>query len=129
MDDLLLPDFITRLERTIKKGVGLPTKVSAAMVIMNMVTHHLHMVKPYGDRLLVVAMTQINDRNDTVASSYAAACGHLCRIAKVETVIKYSNKITKMYFEATDAGDERSRVLASVASESVSKYSGINSKQ
>ena len=51
------------------------------MVIMNMVTHHLHMVKPYGDRL-VVAMTQINDRNDTVASSYAAACGHLCRIAK-----------------------------------------------
>ena len=29
-----------------------------------------------------------------------------------------------MYFEATDAGDERSRVLASVASESVSKYSG-----
>lgn len=124
LDDLLLPDFITRLERTIKKGVGLPTKVSAAMVIMNMVTHHLHMVKPYGDRLLVVAMTQINDRNDTVASSYAAACGHLCRIAKVETVIKYSNKITKMYFEATDAGDERSRVLASVASESVSKYSG-----
>ena len=69
-------------------------------------------------------MTQINDRNDTVASSHAAACGHLCRIAKVETVIKYSNKITKMYFEATDAGDERSRVLASVASESVSKYSG-----
>ncbi|EEQ44746.1 conserved hypothetical protein [Candida albicans WO-1] len=124
LDDLLLPDFITRLERTIKKGVGLPTKVSAAMVIMNMVTHHLHMVKPYGDGLLVVAMTQINDRNDTVASSYAAACGHLCRIAKVETVIKYSNKITKMYFEATDAGDERSRVLASVASESVSKYSG-----
>ena len=29
LDDLLLPDFITRLERTIKKGVGLPTKVSA----------------------------------------------------------------------------------------------------
>ncbi|EMG49100.1 hypothetical protein G210_0210 [Candida maltosa Xu316] len=124
LDDNNLPDFMTRLEKSIKKGVGLPTKVSAAMVVMNMVTHHLQMIKPYGDRLLLITMNQINDRNDTIASSYAAACGHLCRIAKVETVIKLSKKINQMYFEPAEAGDERSRILASLASENVSKYSG-----
>ncbi|RCK64423.1 Proteasome component ECM29 [Candida viswanathii] len=124
LDDSNLSDFITGLERAIKKGVGLPSKVSAAMVIMNMVTHHLHLIKPYGDRLLLITMNQLNDRNDTIASSYAAASGHLCRIAKVETIIKLSSKITQMYFEGSEAGDERSRILASVASESVSKYSG-----
>jgi len=79
LDNSNLPDFINKLERAIKKGVGLPSKVSAAMVIMNMVTHHLQLIKPYGDKLLLVTMEQINDRNDTIASSYAAACGYLCR--------------------------------------------------
>lgn len=124
LDNSNLPDFINKLERAIKKGVGLPSKVSAAMVIMNMVTHHLQLIKPYGDKLLLVTMEQINDRNDTIASSYAAACGYLCRVSKVDTIIKLSKKITQMYFEGSEAGDERSRILASIASENVSKYAG-----
>ncbi|KAG7665679.1 ECM29 [[Candida] subhashii] len=124
LDEETLPDLVRRLETCIKKGVGLPTKVSGSRVLVSLITNQYELIKPYGDKLLQVSSSQMKDRNDTVASSYAAASGYLCRIAKVDTIVKYSEKITKMYFESAEVGDDRSRILASIASESVSRYAG-----
>ncbi|KAI5961626.1 ECM29 [Candida pseudojiufengensis] len=124
LDDESIPQFITKLEHSIKYSVGLPSKVSGSKVLISLVIDHNQQMKPYSSKLLDIASSQIKNRNDTVASCYAAAAGYICRIANVDSIIKYSEKITKLYFEPKEPGDERSRILSSIASECVSKYSG-----
>ncbi|KAI5952699.1 ECM29 [Candida jiufengensis] len=124
LDDESIPQFISKLEHSIKYSVGLPSKVSGSKVLISLVIDHNQQMQPYSSKLLEIASSQIKNRNDTVASCYAAAAGYVCRIASVEAIIKYSEKITKLYFEPKEPGDERSRILASIASECVSKYSG-----
>lgn len=124
LDEEAMPEFLTRLEHSVKHSVGLPSKVSGSKVLMTLVMNYHSLMRPYSSKLLEIASSQIKDRNNTVASCYAAAAGYICRISPVEAVIKYSDKIAKMYFKPKEPGDERSRILASNASNCVSKYSG-----
>ncbi|KAI5969893.1 ECM29 [Candida margitis] len=124
LDEKAMPEFLTKLERSVKHGVGLPSKVSGSKVLITLVMNYHTFMKPYSSKLLEIASSQIKDRNNTVSSCYAAAAGYICRICPVEAIIKYSDKIAKMYFEPKETGDERSRLLASNASNCVSKYSG-----
>lgn len=124
LDEKAIPEFLIKLERSVKHSVGLPSKVSGSKVLITLVMNYHSLMRPYGAKLLEIASSQIKDRNNTVASCYAAAAGYICRICPVEALIKYSEKIAKMYFEPKETGDERSRILASNASNCVSKYSG-----
>ena len=120
LDDTLMPTFISKLQQSIKKSIGLPLKVCGSKVLVSLVTRHLELVKPYGDKLLKMTILQINDRNDVVASSYAAAAGYLCRICSLESILKYSELLKELYFEFES---DKNRIVASIASESVAKYS------
>jgi proteasome component ECM29 len=120
LDDTLMPIFISKLQQSIKKSIGLPLKVCGSKVLVTLVTKHLELVKPYGDKLLQMTVLQINDRNDVVASSYAAAAGYLCRICSLESILKYSELLKELYFEFES---DKNRIVASIASESVAKYS------
>ncbi|ABN68170.2 predicted protein [Scheffersomyces stipitis CBS 6054] len=126
LDNSLMEDFIVRLESSIKGSVGLPSKVCGSRVLVTLVTKHLELVKPYGDKLLKISSNQVRNKNDTIASSYATATGYLCRIATIPSIISYSKQIKEWYFESED---ETFRERASVASESVSKYSGDKFEQ
>lgn len=124
LDEKAMPEFLVKLEHSVKYSVGLPSKVSGSKVLITLVMNYHSLMRPYSTKLLDIASSQIKDRNNTVASCYAAAAGYICRICPVESLLKYSDKISKMYFEPKETGDERSRILASNASNCVSKYSG-----
>ncbi|CAI5758290.1 unnamed protein product [Candida verbasci] len=120
LEDSNIENFIQRLEKSIKSSIGLPSKVSGSKIIVDLITNHYELIKPFGDKLLEISTSQINDRNETVATSYAASSGYVCKIASIDSVVKYSNKLNKMFF----GNDEKARVISSVASEYVSRYSG-----
>lgn len=122
-DEYLMPHLIVALQRSVKSSVGLPSKVCGSRVIVNLVSKKYAIVKPFGDKLLATCIQQLNDRNEAVASSYAAAAGYVSKIASMDAVLKYSETIARMYLEAED---EAKRRLAGIASESVSKYSGLD---
>lgn len=121
LDESLMPETIKVLQSSIKKSVGLPSKVCGSRVLVSLVTKHYAITKPYGDALLKLCISQIKDRNDTISSSYATAAGYLCRIASVDSIIKYSEVINDLYFVSEV---ERNREIAAWASEGVSKYAG-----
>lgn len=121
LDDGLMPKTIRVLQQSIKKHVGLPSKVCGSRVLVSLVSKHLELTKPYGDQLLKICTNQINDRNDTVATSYAAAAGYVCRISSIDSIVAYSQALQNLYFESED---NRSREISSIGSESISKYSG-----
>mmetsp|Transcript_3070 Transcript_3070/g.3428 ORF Transcript_3070/g.3428 Transcript_3070/m.3428 type:complete len:1836 (-) Transcript_3070:992-6499(-) len=121
LDNSLMPGTVQILQQSIKRSIGLPSKVCGSRVLVSLVVKHLELVKPYGDQLLKTCINQLNDKNDTIASSYASAAGYLCRIASIDKIIEYSKVLLKLYFESDD---DRSREIAGIGSESMSKYSG-----
>lgn len=123
VDEQLMPAVVHALQRSIKRSVGLPSKVCGSRVIVSLITKHYGVAKPYGDKLLSICIGQLSDRNTTITSSYAAAAGYGCKIASLDAVIKYSQTINSLYLESET---EESRMLAAVASESVSRYSGLD---
>lgn len=122
-DEELMPQIVNSIRKSVKKSVGLPSKVCGSRVIVNLITKNYMNAKPYGDKLLEICISQLNDRNATVASSYAAAAGYASKIASLDAVLNYSELISKTYLEAED---EAPRRLAGIASESVSRYSGLD---
>lgn len=121
LDEEMMPKVVESLITTVKKSVGLPSKVCGSRVLVALTQKHLQLAKPFGDKLLQCAISQIYDRNETVSSSYAAAAGYLCRISSVNLVVAYGNKLNELYFESED---EKHRHIIAVASEAVSKYAG-----
>lgn len=121
LDELLMAETVQLLRKCVKKSVGLPSKVCGSRVIVSLITKHYAITIPYGDKLLEICVGQLGDRNSTISSSYAAAAGYCCKIASIDAVLAYSDKIKGLYLESAD---ENSRLLAGVASEAVSRYCG-----
>lgn len=121
VDDQLMPIVIQKLQRSIKKSVGLPSKVCGAKVIVSLVTKNYAEVKPYGDKLLTMCIGQLNDRNQTVSSSYATAAGYCCKVGSITEIVNYGTHLKTMYFESED---DDQRILVGMASEAVSRYCG-----
>lgn len=121
LDEQLMEPTVQLLRRCVKSSVGLPSKVCGSRVVVSLITKHYALAKPYGDTLLEICVGQLNDRNSTISSSYAAAAGYCCKIAQLDTVLEYSTKIHSFYFESAD---ETHRTLAAIASETVSRYCG-----
>lgn len=122
VDDLMMDQFVSRLQSSIKKSIGLPLKVCGSKVLVLLVTRHLQLIKPYGDKLLKICINQIGDKNDTIALSYAASAGYLCRVCSTRAIVDYAQHLQKLYFDLS-IGNERHRIVCSIASESVAKYS------
>ena len=59
------------------------------------------------------------DRNDTISSSYAAACGYLARLSSDEAILKLVDSCRKLYF---DSDDDRHRVISGDVTYAVSKH-------
>lgn len=123
VDEPLMPEIVNLIGKSVKKSVGLPSKVCGSRVIVSLITKNsgAGLTRPFGEKLLHICQNQLSDRNITIASSYAVAAGYACRIAPLDAVVAYSTVIETAYFEAED---DNKRKMAAVASESVSRYSG-----
>ncbi|CAH6719118.1 proteasome component Ecm29p [[Candida] jaroonii] len=111
---------IESIINSIKKSIGLPSKVCGSKVLVSLVTKKYELIKPYGDKLMKLAMNQIKDKNDTISASYSISVGYLSRLANLDLIIKYGEMLSKLYFESED---DRNRLISSIANENFAKYS------
>lgn len=111
--------FIPRLNKAIKKVVGMPSKVGCSRVVVTLVIRHSYLFRPYANDTLKVMSAALVDRNETVSASYAAACGYLARLSSDEAVIKLLQYAQKLYFEQQE---ERIRVLSASLLNAISKH-------
>ena len=121
VDENNIDIVVSKVQESVKKSVGLPSKAAASRVIVMLIMRQLYLIKPYGETLLNTCGSQLKDRNTTVSSSYATAAGYCCRVCSVDVVVKYSKKIQSMFFESEE---EKPKIVAGIATEAVSKYSG-----
>ncbi|GMM38406.1 Ecm29 protein [Saccharomycopsis crataegensis] len=124
IDDDLIKEFINKLNSAIKRSVGLPSKVAGSKVIVTLVVKHLPILKEsHASVLMKTCTNQLSDRNETVAFAYAYAAGHLCRVAKIKTILNYGNFLKDLYF---DYKDDKDRKIAAFGCEAIAKYSTDN---
>lgn len=114
-----MPELQDSLENAIKTVVGLPSKIGCSRVLVTLSTRHNFIFKPFADHFLPLAQKQVFDRNDTISSSYAAACGYLARLSSDGALLKLMHSCRKLYF---DSDDDRHRVISGDMTHAVSKY-------
>lgn len=78
------------------------------------------MFKPHADTLLNAIPKHMNDRNETVSQSYAAALGYVARGASDASIVKVAAIARRLYFEADD---ERARLNSAEVVRAIAKYS------
>jgi len=120
LDESSMPELQQSLENAIKSVVGLPSKVGCSRVLVSLSTRQNFIFKPYADYFLPLARKQVFDRNDTISSSYAAACGYLARLASDEVLSQQLVASCRKFY--CDSDDERHRVIAGDIVYAVSKH-------
>lgn len=106
LDDDAMRLLQPKLESAMKNAVGLPSKVGASRVLVSLSTRQMVKFKPYADDALRLIEKLVIDRNDTVASSYAAAAGYVARGASDKQILRLISFAKKLYFESE--GDRES---------------------
>ena len=119
LDEASMPEMQQSLGNAIKTVVGLPSKVGCSRVLVSLSTRQNFIFKQYADHFLPLARKQVFDRNDTISSSYAAACGYLARLASDNALLKLVEYCRELYF---DSDDDRQRVISGDIIYAVSKY-------
>ena len=109
LDDVTMKELERGLENAIKGAVGLPSKVGSSRVLVTLSTRHNFLFRAHADHFLRLLRKQVIDRNDTISSSYAAACGYLARLATDGELLKLIAFCEKLYF---GSDDDKSRAIA-----------------
>ena len=109
LDEEGMKDLDGYLKEAIRTVIGLPSKVGTSRVIVSLSTRQNYVFKPYADSFLRLLRKQVLDRNDTISTSFAAACGYLARIASDDEILKLVEFSKKLYFESED---DRHRTVA-----------------
>lgn len=119
LDDVTMKVLERSLEIAIKAAVGLPSKVGCSRILVTLSTRHNFLFRAHADHFLRLLRKEVTDRNDTISSSYAAACGYLARLATDGELLKLILFCEKLYF---DSDDDRSRAIAGDIIYSASKH-------
>ena len=119
LDGDSMPLFETHLVNAIKAAIGLPSKVGCSRVLVSLSTRQNFIFQPYADNFLSLALKQVQDRNDTISSAYAASCGYLARLATDNALETFVNAAQKLYFESEE---ERQRAISGDLMYACSKY-------
>ena len=119
LDESTMPELQKSLENAIKTVVGLPSKVGCSRVLVTLSTRQNFIFRPYADHFISLARKQVFDRNDTISSSYAAACGYLARLCSNEAILTLVDSVRKLYF---GSDDDRHRVMSGDIIYAVSKH-------
>jgi len=120
VDEPTMTILIPRLTYTIRKAVGMPSKVGCSRVMVTLVVRHSFLTKPHADELLNAVMGVILDRNDAVSTSWAVAAGYLCRLCGQDRVLALVDLAKKFWFEHEE---DRERELSGEIVHDISRQS------
>lgn len=98
-DDSNLLDFVDYSMKAVKKSIGLPSKVASAQLITLLTKRFTYQLTPYSGKLLKLCLLMLDDRNESVALSFAVTFGFVFRIASTDKCVKYSEKLVEKYSE------------------------------
>jgi proteasome component ECM29 len=73
-------------------------KAGCAKLTVSMVLRKAHLFKPYADQALQAVTNSLNDRNETVRKTYAAAAGYVARLVSQQALVKYVQIQKQKYF-------------------------------
>ena len=119
LDETSMTDLQRSLEEALKTAVGLPSKVGTSRAIVSLSTRHSFLFKPHAGYFLRLIRKLVLDRNDTISTSYAAACGYLARLASDDELLKLLGFSKKLYF---DSEDDRHRAISGEIVHAVGKH-------
>ena len=109
LDEQSMKDLEPVLANASKVVIGLPSKVGLSRVLVSLSTRHNFVFKPYADGFVRLLQKQLLDRNDTISTSAATACGYLSRVASDGEILKLVEYSKKLYF---DSEDDRQRTIS-----------------
>lgn len=119
LDDATMVALCPKLEETMQTVIGLPSKVGTTYVLVSLSTRHSSVFKGYADRFIRSARKQVHDRNDTVSSAFAVACGYLARLTSEGEILKLFANCRQLYF---DSEEDRQRKISGEIVYAVSKH-------
>ena len=119
LDESAMPELQLHLDNAIKTVLGLPSKVGCSRVLVSLSTRQNFIFKPYADHFLPLARKQVSDRNDTISSAYASACGYLARLTSDDALLRMVDSCRKLYF---DSEEDRQRMMSGDVMYAFSKY-------
>ena len=116
-----------KLGNAIKTAVGLPSRVGSTRVIVSLSTRHNAIFRPHADYFLRLLQSQVLDRNDTISTSFAVACGYLGRLVSDDMLVKFIANSKKLYF---DSNDDRHRTISgemihALATQATDRFSSV----
>lgn len=100
LDDDTMHKLVPKLESAMKSAVGLPSKVGASRVLVSLSTRRSAVFRPFADGFLKLIEKVVQDRNETVSSSYAVAAGYLARLASEKQLLRLVTFCKSLYFES-----------------------------
>lgn len=100
VDEPTMKDLRSSIERAMKAAVGLPSKVGCSRILVSLSTRHSFLFRPHADGLPQLLEKFVLDRNETVSSSYATACGYLVRLVSDKQILRLINFSRKLYFDS-----------------------------
>lgn len=134
LDESTMAALVPRLNYTIRRTVGMPSKVGCSRVLVTLVLRHSFIIQPHVDELLKTVMGVILDRNDAVSTSWAMAAGYLCRLSNEDSFLALVDLAKKFWFEnegklyrpdfngvAKEYKEEKARILAGEIVHDISK--------
>lgn len=99
LDEPTMIKLIPQLTYTIRKAVGMPSKVGCSRVLVTLVVRHSFVTKPHANELLKAVSGVILDRNDAVSTSWAVAAGYLCRLCSQDRILALVDLARRFWFE------------------------------
>jgi proteasome component ECM29 len=119
LDESSMAELEVSLSNAAKTVIGLPSKVGVSRVLVSLSTRHKSLFQPYAGGFLRLLRKQVLDRNDTISTSAAAACGYLSRLVSDKEILLVVDHARKLYFESED---DRHRTVAGELMLAIAKY-------
>ena len=129
LDESVMPALEASLTNANKTVIGLPSRVGLCRVMVSLATRHRALFQPYAGNFLKSLRRQVMDRNDTISTSAAVACGYLCRLAPDRGILAAVDHAKKVYFESEDDRHRTvaAEILLAIAKHATDRFASLSS--
>lgn len=111
---------VTRLSELLRAGVGLPTLVAGARVVIQLSTGpSANALQEHSTELIKVLQQGQLDRSPSVRKTFSSAIGYLCRVAKKKRVAKVVSGLRELY--TGERSGEKERLVAALTAAALAR--------
>ncbi|KAI8679379.1 hypothetical protein NCS57_00215900 [Fusarium keratoplasticum] len=126
----VMTELAPQLESSIKKAIGMPTKIGCSRVLTTLFTRHTNDVKSVSGRFLRIMEKQTLDKNDEVSQAYARATAYIIRTAPESARSRFCQHVVDVYFQAEEESRRQkiADVIVALAKVSPDHFTALETK-